>query len=314
MAVKNVLITGVSGFLGKGLVNHLSSGKEIALFGHSRNLEKTAAEFKKHSMKMIGECTAAQLDLHRIDCIIHLAGIAHDLSNQYKPEDYYRVNDIGTRKLYDEFLKSKVQKFIFLSSIKAAVDTASVPVTEAVHCEPVTPYGKSKHQAELYIQQQPLPAEKAYFILRPCMVHGHGNKGNLNLLYRYVNSGLPYPLGAFSNQRSFLSADNFNFIVLQLLSRKIEPGVYHLADSGFLSTADLYRVIAGALGKKARVWNVPQPLIRTMFSLIGRKRMLTKLTEDMMVSNKKILEQLGQALPVSLTDGLTTTIRSFRVS
>jgi nucleoside-diphosphate-sugar epimerase len=314
MAVKNILITGVSGFLGKGLVRYLGSLKDVMLFGHSRDPEKTTSEFQDSRITILKNCTTEQLNAHKIDCIIHLAGIAHDLSNQYKPEDYYRVNDENTRQVYQEFLKSAAQKFIFLSSIKAAVDTASEPVTETVVCQPVTPYGKSKQQAEVYIAQQPLPPEKRYYIVRPCMIHGPGNKGNLNLLYKYVTSGLPFPLGAFRNHRSFLSADNFNFSILQLITQEVESGIYHLADNGFLSTSELYKIIAGALGKKGRVLKIPQPLIRLLFGLIGKSAMLHKLTEDMMVSNQKLLHQIKEPLPIAIEDGLRSTIKSFRDS
>lgn len=315
MALKNILITGVSGFLGKNLVEYFSTFNEVKLFGHSRTPHETREKFKDHRISVLDNyLSGQQLDSLNIDCVIHLAGIAHDLSNQYTPEDYFKVNDQNTRNLYDAFLKSKATRFIFLSSIKAAVDIASVPVTETVTCKPVTPYGQSKRQAEIYIQSQPLPAGKKYYIMRPCMIHGPGNKGNLNLLYKFVKTGLPYPLGAFSNKRSFLTVDNFNFIVSRFLDGTIESGVYHLADDGFLSTTELYRLIAKEAGKRSVVLNIPAGLIEFVTGLVGRKHMINKLTEDMMVSNEKLKQKIDQPLPLSLRDGLSKTIRSFRES
>lgn len=314
MAMKNILITGVSGFLGKNLVEYFSTFNEVTLFGHSRRPDETREKFNDYRLTVLDNLSGQQLDSLNIDGIIHLAGIAHDLSNQYTPDDYFKVNDENTRNLYDAFMKSKATEFIFLSSIKAAVDTASVPVTEAVTCRPVTPYGQSKRQAEMYIQSQPLPAGKKYYILRPCMIHGPGNKGNLNLLYKFVKAGLPYPLGAFSNSRSFLTVDNFNFIVARLLEGTMESGVYHLADDGFLSTTELYRLIAKEAGKRSAVINIPAGLIEFLTNLIGKKHMINKLTEDMMVSNEKLKQKIGQPLPVSIRDGLAKTIQSFRES
>jgi nucleoside-diphosphate-sugar epimerase len=309
--MSRIFITGVSGFAGAGLVGYLHAKEGVTLFGHSRDPEKTSRQFKDFAIEIRRECSAALFDALEIDTVIHLAGIAHDLSNQYKEEDYYRVNDGNTRTVYNEFLQSKARKFIFLSSIKAAVDIASVPADETVVCEPVTPYGRSKRQAEQYIQAQELPADKKFYILRPCMIHGAGNKGNLNLLYRYVRSGVPYPLGAFTNQRSFLNADNFNFILLQFIREDIESGIYHLADQGFLSTSELFRLIATASGKKPRIWNMPRGLIRLMFRLVSRTKMLDKLTENMMVSNEKLLKHLRAPLPVSIREGVIKTIQSF---
>src|SRR5690606_31466401 len=102
--------------------------------------------------------------------------------------------------LYDWYLKSKATKFIYASSVKAIADSVEGELTEDTPARPLTAYGISKLKAEEYIQQLSLGmTSKAFYILRPCMVHGPGNKGNLNLLYKFVTKGIPYPLGAFNN-------------------------------------------------------------------------------------------------------------------
>jgi nucleoside-diphosphate-sugar epimerase len=267
--------------------------------------------FSEGQVTFVPEVTTKVIDQHQIDALIHLAGIAHDLSNQYKPEDYYRVNDLNTRCIYDAFRASKATRFIYVSSIKAVADVASAPVTEDATPTPSTDYGKSKLQAEQYIMANGPGEDKQFFILRPCMIHGPGNKGNLNLLYNYVKKGLPYPLGSFRNQRSFLNIDNFNFIIDQLINKNITSGTYHLADEGFLSTTELVNLIGAAMHKQVRVWSIPAPLITLLFTIIGKKRMLTKLSEDMMVSNAKLLGELERPLPVTLRQGIINTIQSF---
>ncbi|MBI1767928.1 MAG: NAD-dependent epimerase/dehydratase family protein [Bacteroidetes bacterium] len=301
--MKNVLVTGVSGFVGTNLVSYFKGHKEIAVFGHSRN--------EVVDVKQLTDWSASTLNRSKIDVVIHLAGIAHDLSNQYKPEDYYQVNYQGTKKVVDEVLKSDTSKFIYISSIKAACDTSSIPADETMKPNPVTDYGKSKLKAEEYIQSKAWAQGKSFYILRPGMIHGRGNKGNLNLLYRFVKSGTPFPFGAFRNQRSFLSIDNFCFVVQSLIEKEITSGVYHIADDGFLSTVELYRLISEATGKKPSVWNVPAKLIEGLAALVGKKSMISKLTEDMMISNKKIGDALRSSLPMSLKQGLEKTIRSF---
>ncbi len=300
--MKNVLVTGISGFVGSNLVRFFRDSKEITLFGHSR---KGIAE-----VKLLSDCNASTLNDFKIDVVIHLAGIAHDLSNQYQPEDYYRVNYEGTKKLVDEVLKSDATKFIYVSSIKAACDISSFPADEKIKPNPATDYGKSKLKAEEYIQLRAWGG-KSFYILRPAMIHGYGNKGNLNLLYRFVKSGIPFPLGAFRNQRSFHSIDNFCFVAQSLIEKDIASGVYHLADSGFLSTVELYKLIAEAVGKKPLLWNVSPTLIESLSAMVGKRSMVSKLTEDMMITNEKIVAALGCPLPISLREGLEKTIRSF---
>jgi nucleoside-diphosphate-sugar epimerase len=303
--VKSILITGVTGFIGSNLVNYFKQTGGVEVYGHSRK--------RTSDVTLLPDTTTQTLDQYHIDTVIHLAGIAHDLSNQYKPEDYYKVNFENTKVLFDAFLKSNATKFIFLSSIKAAVDTASTAVDETVSPAPVTDYGKSKLQAEQYMLSIPLPEDKRVYIFRPCMIHGPGNKGNLNLLYRFAKTGMPYPFGAFQNQRSFLSIDNLNFIVRSCLEKEVPSGIYHLADDGFLSTQELYEIISTAIHKRPMILNIPKGMLNFLFSIIGKKAMLTKLTEDMMVSNAKVKKYIGAPLPVDMREGLRKTIQSFHV-
>lgn len=308
--MKKVLITGVTGFVGSTLVYAFRDHPEIKVFGNSRDIDTAKKKFLDTGIEYISECSARLLDENGIDCIIHLAGIAHDLSNSYKDADYFRVNFQDTTKLYNEFLKSRATKFIYVSSIKAVVDVLRESLTETIVPNPVTPYGKSKLKVEEYILANAMD-EKQYYILRPCMIHGPGNKGNLNLLYRFVKKGIPYPLGAFNNKRSFLGADNLAFIMERLVLNPIPSGIYNLADEGSMSTADVVQIIGEVLGRRSRIWNLPTGPIRILFSMAGKKAMLEKLTESMEVSNAKILKAVKASLPVSIKEGLRKTITSF---
>jgi nucleoside-diphosphate-sugar epimerase len=309
--MKRILITGVTGFVGSSLVKYFNGQETYLLFGHSRDVNRARQQFQHEKIELLDDCRAAKLDELKIDCIIHLAGIAHDMSNQYQQEDYEKVNYENTKRTYDQFLKSGATKFIYLSSIKAAVDVSKIPATEDIIPQPVTDYGKSKLKAEQYIESITLPSERNYYIFRPCMIHGPGNKGNLNLLYRFVKAGIPYPFGGFKNQRSFLGIDNFLFTIHQFIEKQVPSGIYHLADEGFLSTGELYEIIATALGRQPRVVKVPRKWVQVACTLIGRRHMLNKLTEDLMVSNIKLLTALNNKLPVTLRDGLVKTIKSF---
>ena len=306
-----ILITGVTGFAGSNMVRYFDALNDIRVLEHSRDRARALKQFKDSHSDFIDEISAEEISKRKVDVIIHIAVIAHDLSNQFGPEDYYRVNDKGTRKIYHEFLQSSAKKFIYLSSIKAVADVARKPVSEDASPSPATHYGISKQLAEAYIQELSGNIDKQYYILRPCMIHGPGNKGNLNLLYKYVRLGLPFPLGSFDNKRSFLNVDNFNFIIENLIRNNIPSGIYHLADSGCLSTAELVRTIGKALNRRVMVWNIPKTWIKVLFTITRRRPMLDKLTENMLVSNQKLLKEIKRELPVPIDKGIINTIQSF---
>ena len=314
-----ILITGIHGFVGSNLVNALKDNHEI--YGLDIVTPSKDGVVKTFSWK--------DLDDDRIppvDAIIHLAGKAHDTKNKSSADVYFRVNTDLTKKIFDYFsLKRDIRKFIFFSSVKAAVDKVPGDIlTEDVTPCPIGPYGESKVKAEEYIlssleEARDLYAGKDIVILRPCMIHGPGNKGNLNLLYGFVKKGLPWPLGAFENRRSFTSVDNLTFAIEGLLERPIASGIYNMADDDSLSTNELIAVMNDAMGKKCRIWRISAGLIRfgaklgDIFHLPLNTFRLDKLTENYVVSNNKIKNALGIAsMPVDARLGLTKTIKSFQ--
>lgn len=254
----------------------------------------------------------------QVEAVIHLAGKAHDLKKTSGPEVYFKVNTGLTKKVYDWFLKSSAKKFIFFSSVKAAADFVPGDIlTEDIVPNPVGPYGESKIKAEEYILSHPV-ADKQVYIMRSCMIHGPGNKGNLNLLYGVVKRGIPWPLGAFENHRCFTSIDNLCFVIEGLLAKDVASGIYNMCDDEALSTNDLITVICKALGKKPHIWYLPRGLMNVMSSIgdilhlpLNSER-LTKLTENYVVSNTKIKKALGvDKMPIRAEEGLTQTIKSF---
>lgn len=295
----NIIITGATGFVGK-------------------NLSKFLKE-KGHHISPLSLRKAWELD-QNAEAIIHLAGKERDTKNTSAEKEYFEINTELTKKLFEEFLKTPAQDFIYFSSVKATADTVEGFLDENHKSNPQTPYGKSKLEAEEFLLSQKLPENKRLFIIRPCMIHGPGNKGNLNLLYKFVQKGIPYPLAAFENKRSFLSIDNLNFLILEMLSNKnVGSGIYNFADDEVLSTNELVKLIANTSGKKEKLWKISSKLISAtakmgdVMKLPLNSERLKKLTENYWVSNQKIKNALGIAkLPVSASEGLEKTIKSFK--
>ncbi len=310
-----ILITGINGFVGSNLTKRWHN--KHLLYGLDINQKKKEAVEKILSWNELDK-------IPEVEAIVHLAGIAHDTKDKTKSDIYFEVNTDLTKKIYDYFLQSKATKFIFFSSVKAAADKVEGDIlTEDVIPKPVGAYGESKIKAEKYLLSTKSDWDKLnkkVFIVRPTMIHGEGNKGNLNLLYQVVNKGIPWPLAAFENKRSFLSIDNLSFFISGILENKnIDSGVYHLADDETVSTNRLIEIIAGASDKKSRLWKLPVRLISTMAKLGDKLRLplnsdrLQKLTENYVVSNKKIKKSLSiDKLPLTAEQGLVKTIKSFK--
>lgn len=298
--MNNKLIFGASGFLGTQLKKNLSgriapvSLREKDWFN---NLPKDANVF--------------------INCI----GKAHDHKGTATEKDFYEANVEVVKTLFDEFLKSDAKLFIHISSIAAVEENERKEVlTEDSVGNPQSHYGKSKKAAEEYLLKQSLPSGKKLFILRPTMIHGEGDKGNLILLYKIISKGIPYPLGAFKNSRTFISIDNVVFFIDEIIEKHTEMkgGIYHITDDEPLSTQKIIEIIGEAKGKKPIILSPPKFLVNSlakmgdMISLPITSKRLKKMTSNLIVSNQKIKTALNiDSLPLSAEEGMRKTIASF---
>ena len=294
-----IIITGATGFVGKNLTQYLTTKSDTVIPLSIRNGDY-------------------QLD-NTADAIIHLVGKAHDTKNTSDDNEYYRVNTDLTIALFDKFLQSDIKDFIFFSSVKAAADSVEGTLTEDSKANPQTAYGKSKLKAETYLLSKQLPSNKRLIIIRPCMIHGEGNKGNLNLLYQVVKYNVPWILAAYENRRSFISIDNLNYVIYEILNHpEIPSGIYNIADDKPMSTNALITLIAKSINKKPRLLKIPKFAINQMAKIGDKAHLplnterLQKLTESYVVSNQKIKQSLGiDTLPFTVEQGLTKTIKSF---
>ena len=291
----SIYLTGASGFVGKNLVSSLD--KNVLIKKHMRD-----SEF-----------------LIKQNTVIHLAGKAHDLKNTSNKDEYYEVNTELTKQIFDSFLISDSSVFIMLSSVKAVADNVVGILNEDCEPNPKTHYGKSKLLAESYILSKKIPNNKRVYILRPCIIHGPNNKGNLNLLYNLVSKRIPWILGSFQNKRSYCSIDNLLFIINELIKNNTIPsGVYNVADDEYLSTNEIISLISNSNNQKPIIFNL-SPFIVKFIAKIGdivplplNSERFKKLTESYMVSNEKLKKYIAKELPLTSKEGVIKTLKSFK--
>lgn len=294
-----VVILGSSGFLGRNL-----SG----VFPTSRGLSLRNATWRDNV-------------LNGTDILINLVGKAHDHKGEAKEEDFYYANFELTKQVFEAFIDSPAKLLIHISSIAAVEEVgATDELIEGSSCKPESWYGKSKREAEQWLLEQRLPQDKKLIILRPPMVHGMGDKGSLGLLYNLISKGIPYPLAAFNNKRSFISIDNFTFLIKEIIKNhdRLTSGIYHIADDEPIATKKIIQIIKKTTGKNVINLSLPRFFVRGIAKVgdiipipLNSKR-LKKMTSDLLVSNEKIKKVLDvQHLPLSAEEGMIKTIRSF---
>lgn len=293
-----IVISGASGFIGKNLLNKLENVKGVSLRDN---------DWKE--------------ELSKASIIINLVGKAHDHRGIATEEDFTYVNVNLTQIIFTIFIKSSARLLIHVSSLAALEEFESIkPLEETDQCKPTSFYGNSKRTAEEWLLAQKLPEGKKLVILRPPMVHGPGDKGNLGMLYNLISKGIPYPLSSFDNKRSFISIDNFIFFIQHIIKKQevIPSGIYHIADDEPVSTRQIISIIKKVTNKHTFELKVPKFLVK-LVALIGdvvpiplNTKRLRKLTSTLLVSNKKIKCVLDvDELPVRADLGIERTIKSF---
>ncbi|MCT1532634.1 NAD-dependent epimerase/dehydratase family protein [Sphingobacterium daejeonense] len=294
-----IVISGGNGFIGRNLVKSIPNSISVSLR-------------EKYWKNHFSTATA----------IINLVGKAHDHSGTATKEDFYYANLELTKDVFNAFVESNANILIHISSIAAVEEFESLkPLTEENNCHPVTFYGESKRAGEKWLLDQDLPENKKLIILRPPMVHGPGDKGNLGILYKFISKGLPNPFANLDNSRSFISINNFTFYIDQILNNfpDLNNGIYHVADNESVSTKEIIDIIEKVTNKKSLKISLPNSVVKLLANLgdiipipINNKR-LKKLTSTLLVSNSKINTSLNiQSLPESGRDGIYRTVFWFK--
>jgi nucleoside-diphosphate-sugar epimerase len=309
---QRILVTGATGFVGRALVLRLLAEGCAVRAAVRRPDFPLPAGVEAVSVPDIGPATDWSAALRHVDAIVHLAARAHVLGafSREAFEAYREMNTLATLRLAEIAAASGVLRFVFMSSARVhGACTTGTPFTETSPLAADDPYGRSKAEAELGLVERARGTALETVILRPPLVYGVGARGNFARLLELVARGVPLPLGAVHNRRSLIGLDNLVDAIVRCLDHPAAAGESFLVSDGEdLSTTELVRRIAVALGRPARLFAVPSSMLRLGGALMGRGEDVARLLDDFVVDASRIAQILGWTPPVPLDLGLARAV------
>lgn len=302
-------MTGASGFIGRAACAHFVE-QGIPVVGAVRRPVGDALSGVEY--RLIGDLSsrtnwAAALD--GVDIVVHCAARVHMMRESRNTAQLYDdVNIGGTLRLGEEAVRAGVRRLVFLSSIKVNGERSDRCFSEADPPAPLDPYAKSKLEAEraLFTLMRTSPLEVV--VVRPPLVYGPGVQANFLQLLRTIDRGLPLPLASIRNRRSFVYVENLASAICACAVRPAAAGeVFMVGDGTDLSTPELIKALANALGRRSRLFNAPLPLLRIFAVLLGRSAALSRLTDSLCINTDKIREVLDWSPPFPPSEGFART-------
>lgn len=304
-----VLVTGASGFVGSALVSVL---KQLAHDVVATTRSAASAPVDGVDYRVVGDMGNApdwQSPLQDIDVVVHTAARVHEMdeSSDNPLQAFRRVNVVATLDLASQAAEAGVRRFVFISSIKVLGEQtqAGNPFRADDVPRPIDPYGMSKLEAEVGLLALAAETGMEVVVVRPPLVYGRGVKGNFASMVKLVRRGLPLPLGAIHNKRSLVGIGNLIDLIVRCLNHPAAANQVFLAGDGEdLSTTELLRGVAEAMGKPARLISVPAGMLQFGALLLGKKAMGQRLLGSLQVDISKTRETLGWTPPYTVEEGL----------
>jgi UDP-glucose 4-epimerase len=304
MKTKRVLVTGASGFIGRPLVVALlRAGYAV------RAVTRRQVSFPDSVEVAIVPDFIDPIDwnpiLRGVDIIVHLAGIAHSRIADTAYSEFDQINWIATQRLAHAAKEAGIDRFIYISSVRAQVGASAVrAIREQDEPRPTNQYGRSKLAAEQAIQAAGVP----FTIFRPVVVYGPHPKGNMRTLVRLARSSLPLPV--FRNRRSLLAVDNLISAIVFALNNPVTIGeIYLVADSKPRIMSEIFAILRKMQGRSLTTIYVPQVIIRLSLMMCGRKDLWLRFSGDLVVDTSK-LESVGWCPAIDTYEGLRGMIRA----
>ena len=305
-----ILITGATGFIGRSLISNLSGlGLEVAVVVRRENKDIPDG-IEQFEMGDFDESTDYMPCLKGMNCVVHLAGMAHVLKGHESKiiDDFRKVNVGFTVSLAKQANKAGVKKFIFLSSIGVNGNQSSAPVSENDYPNPQEAYAISKYEAEQQLLKLGIASDLDVTIIRPPLVYGKGAPGNFGRIIKWATSPIlfPLPLGAINNSRSFIAIDNLiSFIVICVRHKKAANQIFVVSDDEILSTTQVLRGCAQAYNRRAILIPVPINWLLWCAKLFGKEIDAIRLLSTLVIDNSKAKNMLDWTPRVTLKQQLT---------
>jgi nucleoside-diphosphate-sugar epimerase len=303
MKTKRVLVTGASGFIGRQLVPALlRTGYAV------RTATRRRVSFPDLVEAVIIPDLKNPVDwnpvLRGVDFIVHLAGLAHVKISDTAYSEFDQINRIGTQRLAQAAKEAAIERFVYISSVRAQVGASAAHlVCEQDEPCPTNQYGRSKLAAELAIRAAGVP----FTIFRPVVVYGPHPKGNIRTLVRIARSFLPLPV--LRNRRSLLAVDNLISAIVFALNNPVTIGeTYLVADSGPMTMSENFAILRKMQGRSLTSISVPQVIIHLSLMMFGRKDLWARMSGDLVVDTSK-LELVGWHPVIDIYEGLRRMLR-----
>jgi nucleoside-diphosphate-sugar epimerase len=306
-----ILITGAGGFVGTSLVSEMAR----------RRFPYRAVMRRRGQNSLIIPNIDGQTDwtaaLEDVDVIIHLASRAH-VTREMAPlaeAQIQRANVDATLNLARQAARGGVKRFVFISSIKVNGEATAPgrPFTAMDRPDPQNLYAQSKLDCELGLFEIARQTGLEVTVIRPPLVYGPGVKANFGTMMQWIDRGIPLPLGAANNKRSFVYVDNLVDLIIVAAEHPGAAGeVFVVSDGEDMSTTELFRRLAQALGRQSWVMPVPAPLLKLAATVLGRRDFANRLIDSLQVDFASTRELLGWTPRIGVDDGLQQTARSFQ--
>jgi UDP-glucose 4-epimerase len=302
-----VLVTGANGFVGRALC------AQLIIAGHvvKPSVRSKAGLPNEVVVGDIGSSTDWRRALEGCDAVVHLAARVHMMRDDaHDPLALYReTNTDATLSLARQAAEARVKRFVFVSTIKVNGEGRDSAYRDTDVPAPEDAYAISKWEAEQGLRQISRETGLEVVILRPSLVYGPGVKANFQRLIQTVAHGWPLPLGAIRNRRSVLFVGNFVDAIRLCIEHPAAAGQTFLLDDGEpVSTPDLVRATARAMGRPARLLSMPVWVLEVAGVLLGRRAAVARLTGSLYVDSSAIRLRLGWVPPYSMEAGLAATV------